>query len=97
MIDWWDVFINGLWILGLAIVLAAFSYRGAWKVYQPKSGSMLWAEEVWPALGLALFCFGLGLISDQTWKLVVWILLGFVSLGMPLLNKLIDRKKKNTD
>ena len=61
MIDWWDIFINGLWILGLAIVLAAFSYRSAWKTYQPKSGAMLWAEDIWPALGLAMFCFGLGL------------------------------------
>ena len=27
MIDWWVVFSNGLWIIGLSIVLAAFSYH----------------------------------------------------------------------
>ena len=51
MIDWWDVFTNGLWILGLAIVLAAFSYRSAWKEHKPGNGSMLWTEEIWPGIG----------------------------------------------
>jgi cell division protein FtsW (lipid II flippase) len=93
MIDWWDIIINGLWILGLAIVVAAFSYRSAWKTYQPNSRAMFWAEDIWPALGLAMFCFGLGLISDQTWKLLVWIVLGLISLGMPLLYKFFERRK----
>ena len=93
MIDWWDVIINGVWILGLAIVLAAFSYRSAWKSYHPGTGNMIWADEVWPAIGLALFCFGLAGISDQTWKMAVWIALGIVSLGLPFLNRRLERKK----
>jgi hypothetical protein len=87
-IDWFGVFSNGLWILGLAIALAAVSYAD-WrrKLSQPRltlrqalshpSFQMAWS------LGLLLFCAGLALTSALGWQTAAWgvLALAFLLLG----------------
>lgn len=87
-IDWFGVFSNGLWILGLAVALAAVSYAD-WRrrlndprltlhqaLGQP-SFQVAWS------LGLLLFCAGLAITSDARWQTVAWavLALAFLYLG----------------
>ena len=78
-----SVFFNGLWILGLAVLLAGFSYH-YWLAHQENrrlveqlQGSAF-RQVFW--LGLALIGAGLVGTSDETWELIVWILFTAYSL-----------------
>lgn len=97
MIDWWDVSVNAVWIGGLAIFLAAISYRSAAKAHAkgstPVKDRWVWSGEIWPAVGLALFCLGLGLASQQTWQRVVWLALFLLSLAQPFISLWLERRK----
>ncbi len=77
MIPWWSVFFNALWILGLAVLLAAFSYhywlaqledrRLIQQLQSPAFRQAFW-------LGLALVGAGLAGTNDGIWELILWIL-----------------------
>lgn len=86
MIDWLGVFRNALWILGLALALAAFSYADWWRRVQvPKQSLGKALEGPWfravLGLGLALFCAGLALGGGPWWVVVLWTGLGLLFLG----------------
>jgi len=86
MIDVWGVFFNFLWILGLSVLLATWSYAyyeriGGWNCPTAraqheghKTRHIL--ERFGYALaldaGLLLFCAGLAATSRRTWERVVW-------------------------
>jgi hypothetical protein len=76
MIDWQSLFLNSLWILGLAILLAGFSYyywlateseRPLRTLLQGRS----FQQFAW--LGLALVAAGLAGTSQQLWERLIWI------------------------
>lgn len=80
MINWWPVLAYGLWLLGLALLLASLGYS-LWLTRQEGTG---WRQQLrrpqflrpfW--LSLALVGFGLIGISGQTWERLLWL---FVSL-----------------
>ncbi len=78
MIDWWLVFTSALWILGLAIVLAAFSYYD-WLARETgrRRREVFW-QSAWPAwldAGLILVCAGLGLGAHPWWERLLWLAL----------------------
>lgn len=83
MIDWYGVFRNALWIMGLAVVLAAFSYTD-WQrnSQQPKRGlrQALAAPAFRAAfsLGMVLFCAGLALSSRRWWEIAAWAVLALL-------------------
>ncbi len=83
MIDWFGVFHNTLWIVGLAIGLAALSYAD-WRrrtTAPPASFRHALAEPGFQAtasLGLTLFCVGLALGSAAGWQIVAWAVLGLI-------------------
>ena len=83
MIDWFGVFHNALWIVGLAVVLAALSYAD-WRrrlATPRRSFRQALAEPGFQAtasLGFALFCAGLALGSTQWWQIAAWVALGLV-------------------
>ena len=95
MIDWWDVGVNALWIAGLAIFLAAVSYHSAAKAQAQPQPRLLWSGEIWPAVGLALFCLGLGLTSAETWKRVVWLALMALAITQPFISRWLERRRKD--
>jgi hypothetical protein len=78
MIDVWTVFTNLVWISGLAVALAAFSYAdwrvslGAARITDSIVRTAQNPAFVW---GLALTCLGAGLSVWPVWQCVVWILL----------------------
>jgi hypothetical protein len=87
-IDWFGVFSNALWIVGLAVALAAVSYAD-WqrRLSQPRL-SLRQAlgqpsfQAAW-SLGLLLFCAGLALTGGAWWQTAAWaaLALAFLYLG----------------
>jgi cell division protein FtsW (lipid II flippase) len=77
VIPWASVFFNGLWILGLAVLLAGFSYH-YWLAHQENRRLI---EQLRGSAFRQIFWLGLGLVgvgllgtSDETWERIVWIL-----------------------
>lgn len=83
MIDWFSVFINSFWILGLSLLLAALSYhywlareeerRLREQYNQPSFLRIFW-------ISLALVGVGLAGTSQYTWETAVWILFIILSI-----------------
>jgi len=94
MIDWWKVGVNALWIGGLAIFLAAVSYRSAAKAHAKESAG-LWSGEIWPAVGLGLFCLGLGLASEEAWKRGVWLGMLVLCIAQPFISRWAAKRQKS--
>lgn len=85
MIDWLNVALNGLWISGCAIALAAVSYASwAASIRQDRLSNELRRPAYWMAFGMAglLFCIGLAGTARVTWEKAIWMLLagGFLVL-----------------
>ena len=79
MIDWWMVAANGLWILGLSVLLAAFSYhdwlagrtgRRRRDLFKECSFRFPWTT------GMLLVCAGWGLgQAARWWEKSLWFVL----------------------
>ncbi len=71
MIDWADVALNSLWIVGLAVILAALGYHD-WLAHRTGVRlRALWAAASWrrPAwLGLCLVCLSLTFARRSLWE-----------------------------
>lgn len=80
MIDWYGVFHNALWVLGLAIALASLSYSD-WqrRTSEPRVGfrAMLGQPGFQTAfsVGMVLFCAGIALGGAVWWQTLGWALL----------------------
>ena len=98
MIDWWMVTTNSLWILGLSILLAAFSYLDwlAGETGRPRlalskgpSFHLAWMT------GLFLTCAGWGLAqATRWWEKAVWLLLA-LWFGWAMLRSLVAAYKRS--
>ena len=79
MIDWWFVAVNALWILGLSIILAAFSYHDWLRHATGRRWKELRARPSWRfpfSGGMLLFCLGMGLGREMAWwERTLWGLL----------------------
>jgi hypothetical protein len=79
LIDWWMVATNGLWILGLSIVLAAFSYHDWLARETGRRRRDLFKERSWRlpwVSGMFLACVGWGLAQDtRLWGKSFWFAL----------------------
>ena len=84
LIDWPSLARNALWILGLSIVLAAWSYV-SWLAAQRKVRT--WRATGWPAFGvpasagLAIFAISLAWGATRPWERVLWIILAVAFLA----------------
>ena len=83
MIDWYSVFINSFWIIGLSVLLAGFSYH-YWlaketersvkeQLNQHSFQTIFWISSILVSIGLAG-------TSQQWWETAVWILVILMSL-----------------
>ena len=82
VIEWFSVFINSFWIIGLAALLAAFSYH-RWladrehrrikeQLNQPAFQRVFW-------ISVTLIGVSLAGTSLKTWETAVWIILTLIS------------------
>ncbi|HVP22024.1 MAG TPA: hypothetical protein VMS73_09215 [Anaerolineaceae bacterium] len=75
MIDWFFLFSNALWILGLAVALAVFSF-GVWQKGEEKVPFSTFFGRAQPKLFLLgagiLFSIGLALNVDVPWQKAAW-------------------------
>lgn len=79
MIDVWGVFSNSLWILGLAVLLAVWSYA-SYEAGRSKQKMRHKLNELGYALaldaGMVLFIAGMATTEDREWARGLWIVLG---------------------
>jgi hypothetical protein len=87
MIDWYFVFSNSLWIFGLSVVLAAFSYHHWLAGERGRRLRQQFREPGWIlpfAAGMFLTSVGLGMLeSARWWERIIWLALAvsFAWLG----------------
>lgn len=79
MIDWLNVFFGALWILGLSLLLAAFSII----YYQQTISHTTWPElfatknfQLASNVGLLLTCLGFAGQAVELWQQISWGILG---------------------
>ncbi len=81
MIDVWDVVRNGLWIVGLSVLLATWSWA-RYAAYQSRVKVRAKLNELRYALaldvGLLLFVGGMAATEGRWWARLLWIGLGIV-------------------
>lgn len=85
MIDWWSIGTNSLWILGLSILLAVFSYldwlaretrRPRRSLFNERSLRLPWTA------GMFLACVGWGLSqAERWWEQGLWLMLAAWFVG----------------
>ena len=79
MLDVWGVVSNGLWVLGLAVLLAIWSWA-RYAAYQAgvKPRAILDQTRYVVALdaGLLLFVGGMAATEDRWWARAIWFALG---------------------
>jgi hypothetical protein len=83
VINWFSLFINSFWILGLAILLASFSYH-YWLAGEVKQSlrsqlnSPSFSKAFW--LSMAFIAIGLAGTSRQIWEIAIWTFFALLSL-----------------
>ncbi len=78
MIDWWNIVTHSLWIAGLSLSLAVFSYAD-WRAARHDAGLRAAMRDSLdsPAFlaGLVLGCLGAGLSVRRWWERLAWLAL----------------------
>jgi hypothetical protein len=76
MIDWPVVALNAVWVFGLAIILAAFSYHHWLAAETPRDLREALSEPSWKlslSIGLLLTCVGVGYgVVHRWWERTAW-------------------------
>jgi len=84
MIDWGSVAANGLWILGLVVILTVFSYAG-WlaSLRRVRRRDVLDGAgfQAFLCAGMILICLGLLFTSHRWWEHVLWGLVAALLAG----------------
>lgn len=95
MIDWYSVAVNALWILGLSIILAAFSYHDWLRRETGRRWKDIFSRHWWRlpfSLGMLLFCLGLGLGRGVAWwERTLWAVLA-LSFGRQLAEAALEAR-----
>ncbi len=91
MIDWQSVLFNGLWIVGLSVLLAALGYA-YWAAGEQKRplrlqlGSIGFLRAFW--ISMTFFCIGLAGTSLRLWETILWgVLAAFSAFSLVRLGR----------
>jgi cell division protein FtsW (lipid II flippase) len=99
MIDPWSIIPHALWLLGLAILLATFSYRD-WSGSHPRHAAPPVAADrsrMWYLVGLLFFCLGMLATSGSTLERAGWAIVLLLVLAQLLLPSLrLARRREPT-
>ena len=99
MIDIWGVVANSLWILGLAVLLAVFSWaRWIAHTKQSRLRTALKRPSIQTALdvGLFIFCTGLAATGRTWWERALWGLLAAAWIVQAWLAQANARERKSS-
>ena len=84
VINWPSIFVNSFWILGLAILLAAFSYH-YWQASQHNQqlkaqlNGVAFLRLFW--FGLVLVSIGLAGTSTAVWETIIWTIFTLLNVA----------------
>jgi threonine/homoserine/homoserine lactone efflux protein len=81
MVDWAGMGKTALWVLGLAIILATWSWNEWWARVHKRSLRSVLGEarfQVPLSIGLFVFCVGMALSENTLWKTAVWAVLALL-------------------
>jgi hypothetical protein len=97
MIDWVNVALNALWILGLSVILAAFSYHHWLAAETSRPLRQVLSQPSWTvpfSSGMALSCVGFGYgLGVRWWERAIWTALSLV-FAFQLLTTLRQGRRK---
>ena len=97
MVDWVSAVVNALWIVGLAIILAAFSYHQWLAGETSRRLRDVLSQPSWKILfaaGMVLTCVGVGYgLAEQWWEKPIWTTLA-ISFGWQLVMVFRQGRKK---
>ena len=97
MIDWVNIALNALWILGLSTILAAFSYHRWLAGETSRRLRDVLAQPSWRlpfTVGMALTCVGFGYgLAVRWWEKTIWTALA-LSYAWQFVMVLRHRRKK---
>lgn len=83
MINWQALLFNSFWIVGLAVLFAAFSYHH-WAAHQTQTSLRVQFNQpsflIFFWLSFVLVCMGLAGTAGQLWEAVLWV--GFGLFGV---------------
>ena len=86
VIDWYSLFFNSFWILGLALIFASLSYE-QWEAKQRRTSfrdclnKPAFLKAFWA--GFILISIGLAGTSGRLWETTIWcffLVIGFINL-----------------
>ena len=86
MIDWIGIVVNGVWIFGLAVIVATLGYADWFATFHSHASRTRMRDvlrqtafriALWS--GLALFCVGVALSGGRWWERVLWGVLAIMS------------------
>ncbi len=75
MVEWTSLAFNGLWVLGAAVILAAFSlsyYEAQRRGERLRVRLAAPGFQLWLLAGLVLISLGVGLIGPCWWERLLW-------------------------
>ncbi len=81
--DWFGITANGLWILGLALLLSLLGFA-SWE--RSTNGGTLGSIFMSPPLNttwnvaVAIFCLGMAATSSALWSRILWLILTIYSV-----------------
>jgi len=90
MIDWLDVGSNALWVLGLAVMLAAWSYSRSCADRGRASGG-------WARVGAMLVCLGLAALGTSLLERALWLLVALCIGCEALAGRALRRRQLDAD
>ena len=75
MVEWTSLAFNGLWVLGAAVILAAFSlacYEAHRRGERLRVRLAAPGFQLWLLAGLVLISLGVTLVESRWWERVLW-------------------------
>ena len=94
MIDWFNLAGNALWIIGLALALAAVSHA-SWQasLYHERLRLRLAQKGYQLVFDVAavLFCLGMAATSRRVWENILWIVLAVLFMAQAVVEKYVHK------
>jgi small-conductance mechanosensitive channel len=94
MIDWFNLAANALWIIGLALALAAVSHA-SWQAAQHHEKLRTWlgqpSYQIYFDLAAVLFCLGMAATSRRVWEIILWSGLAVLFIAQAVVEKFVRK------